>query len=444
MDVSVESVGSLERRMTVAVPAERLESEVARRLKGLSKQVRMPGFRPGKVPIKMVEAQYGQQVLQEAAGELIQRSFEEAVGSQGLRPAGGPRIEPKSLARGQNLEYVATFEVFPEVPHNDLKGVTIRRPVCEPADAEIDETLETMRKQRVEWRPVERAGADGDRVTMDFQGSIEGEPIEGGQATDYALVLGSGRLIDELEKQVAGLTAGTNTTLKIRFPDDYRNTELAGRTADFDVQIKEVAEPVLPEVDEEFARSFGISEGGVTKLREEVLANLKREVEDKVRGVVHERVMNALLERNPVDVPAQLLNVEIDQLIERNRALLQRSGASPDLANVDRSVYEDTARRRVALGLVLAEFAQHSGLQPSPERVRQTLERMAVSYEEPEKFIAWHYENPQRLEEVHSATLEEMLVEHLLDTADVVDEQVSFKDLMYSGRAADNQTERSS
>ena len=444
MHVSVESMGSLERRMTVAVPAERLETEVSKRLRGLSKQVRMPGFRPGKVPMKMVEAQYGQRVLQEAAGELIQRSFEEAIGSHGLRPAGGPQIEPKSLARGADLEYVATFEVFPEIPHHDLEGVTIRRPVCELGDVEVDETLETMRKQRVEWRTVERGAAHGDRVTMDFQGSIEGEPIEGGQATGYTLVLGSGRLIDELEQQIIGVAAGTDSSFKVRFPDDYRNDALAGRSADFAVQMKEVAEPVLPEVNEDFARSFGIEDGGVEKLREEVLANLKREVDERVRSVVHERVMDALLDRNPVEVPRQLINAEIDRMIERNQALLARSGASPELANMDRSAYEETARRRVSLGLILADLAQHSGLHPGPERMRQTLERMSVSYEEPEKFIAWHYENPQRLDEVRSATLEEMLVEHLLERTDVIDEPASFKELMYSGQSAEKQTDGSS
>jgi trigger factor len=437
MQISVEATGNLERRMTIAVPADRLEKAFAERITRLSKNVKMPGFRPGKVPLKMVEAQYGGQVMQEVAGDLIQASFQEAVGKEGLKPAGGPQIEPKSLARGKDLEYTATFEVYPEIKQLDIAGVRIERPVSEVTDADIDSTLENMRRQRMIWQPVERAAANGDRLVIDFVGTLDGEPFAGGTASDFEMVLGQGNLLKEFEDALAGAKPAESRGFDVPFPADYQSKELAGKTGRFEVTVKRVEEPVLPQVDEEFAKGFGVADGSVDKLRAEVKENLERELGERIRVMVRDRVMQALLDANEIDVPKPLVDGEIEHLQELNRETLRRHGASPDLAPTDREAYEDNARRRVALGLILSEVAQANKLNPEPERVRKVLERMASAYENPEEFVNWHFEDPRRLGDAQAVAIEDMIVERLLEGADVVDVKVPFGELMYPDKKAD-------
>jgi trigger factor len=423
--------------MTVAVPADQVEKEVSSRLKRLSKQVKMAGFRPGKVPMKIVEAQYGGKVLQDVAGELIQSSFGEALGKEGLRPAGGPKIEPKSIDRGADLEYVATFEVYPEVKKLDLEGVSIERPTAQVGDEDIDRTLETMQIQRVQWNRVERAAKEGDRAQIDFTGSLDGENFEGGSAQDYQVVLGSETLLADFEKQLEGLKAGDEKTIDVPFPDDYRNSQLAGKTARFEVTVKGVEESELPPIDEDFAKGFGIESGKVEDLRAAIRENLERELEDRIRTTVRDRVMQALLDANPIEVPKALQDQEIDRLMESQRQTLVQHGASPDLAPTDREIYQEQAYRRVALGLILAEVANAHGIKPDAERVRAAVERLAQNYEDPQAFVRWHYADSKRLAEVQAVVLEELVVEKLLEKADIKETPVEFAELMYRKQAAD-------
>lgn len=422
MQVSVETIGTLGRRLKVAVPADQVEKEFSARLQRLTKQVRLPGFRPGKVPLKMVEAHYGGRLIEEVAGELIQTTLYEAIGSQGLRPAGDPRVQRKPLARGEQLEYTVEFEVYPEVKRFDLAGVRIERPTVTVIDEDVDRTLETIRKQRAQWRPVERQAQPGDRLTIDFTGRLNGKEFEGGKAAAFPVVLGSGTLIESLEQGLVGAKAGETRDVPTRFPADYRHAALAGQTADFQVQVNEVAEAVLPSVDEAFAKELGVKDGSVEKLRAEVRANLEREAASRARAVVRTRVLKSLLDANPIEVPQALLEAEAQRL--------KKSDISGGAGVSDETVYARRARSRVALGLILGEIIKTRGLVPDPARVRARLEEMAGDYESPQEFIKWHYEKPERLGEIENLVMEEKIVEDLLVSAEVADKSMGFQDLL--------------
>lgn len=422
MQVSVETIGTLGRRLKVAVPADQVEKEFNVRLQRLSKQVKMPGFRPGKVPLKMVEAQYGGRLLDEVAGELIQTTLYEAIGSQGLRPAGDPRIQRKPAVRGEQLEYTVEFEVMPEVKRLDLSGSRIERPVVTVTEEDVDRTLETIRKQRAAWRPAAREARSGDRLNIDFVGRLDGREFDGGKADGFQLVLGSGTLLADLEQGLVGARAGDRRHIPARFPADYRHAALAGKTAEFDVKINEVAEAELPELNEDFARALGVTEGGLDKLRADVRANLEREANGRARAVVRARVLKLLLDANPIEVPQSLLDAEAQRL--RNSDLASGQGARDD------ATYAARARSRVALGLILGEFIRRRGLTPDPARVRARLEEMAADYESPQEFIQWHYEKPERLSEIESLVMEEKVVEDLLVSAEIADTPVSFQELL--------------
>ncbi len=434
MQVSVESTGNIGRRMTVAVPSERFEKEFSERLKRLSRTVRFPGFRPGKAPLKMIEAQYGEKVMQEVVSELIRSSFYEAVTGQGLSPAGGPRIEPKALGRGKDLEYTAEFEIYPSIARLDIAGATIERPVCGVQPEDVERTLEIMRKQRTAWKPVERPGQVGDRLSIDFEGRLDGVPFEGGQAQGFSLVLGGDVLIDGFEQGLVGARAGEERTLNLDFPADYRNQQLAGKTAEFLVKVNRVEEPVLPEVDADFARQFGITDGSTDNLRAEVRANLEQEMEERVHAAVRDQVFKAIMELNRFEIPKALQDAEVERLVQQRRATLQSQGIPLEKAPVDPILFLDEARQRVALGLILAEIVKQRGLKVAPERVRARIEKLAASYESPQEFIQWHYSQPERLAQVESVVLEEQAVELLLQGAQVVDKPTSFQDLMQGNK----------
>lgn len=429
MQVSVETTGNIGRRMTVALPAARVEQEYSARLKRVSQTARFPGFRPGKAPLKMVEAQYGRKLMDELTGELIESSFREAVTSEGLRPAGGPVLERKVAERGRDFEYTVLFEIYPEIEHLDIAGKRIERPAVSVDDADVTRTLQSLRKQRVDYRPVERAAASGDQLTIDFIGRLDGVPFEGGQASDYRLVLGESALIPGFEDGLKGMRAGEDRTLDLRFPDDYRNTQLAGKTAQFGVTAKAVAEPVLPEIDAEFARQLGIADGNVDTLKREIRANLEREMADRIRTGVRDQVFAALLEINDFDVPQALVQSEIGQLMQQMQTNLSGQGLSADMAPRDPAAYQDQARRRVRLGLVLAEFVKRHKLTADAPAVRARVELMAASYEVPQNFIDWHYAQPGRLAEIESLVLEEKAVGQLLEGAELVDKPMSFEEL---------------
>jgi len=430
MQVTVESTGSLGRRMTIAVPADRLEKEFAARLKNLSRTARFPGFRPGKAPMKMVEAQYGGKVLEEVVGDLIRTTFYEAVTEKGLKPAGGPDIQPKHIDRGKDFEYTASFEVYPEVSRIDIKGSRIERPVVSVSDEDIARTIEKLRQQRVNWKAVERTAANGDRVIIDFQGSVDGQPFEGGAATDFPLVLGNNVLIDGFESGLVGMKAGDQRTLDLRFPADYRNTVLAGKAAQFSVTVKQVNEPVLPEIDDEFARALGVADGNIETLRSEVRGNLERERDDRIRRLVRDQVFKALTDANDFDVPKAMVEEEIQRLIQMTRSNLQAQGLPGNQVPTDPSLYDEQARNRVKLGLIVSEIIRKQELKANPAKVRARIEELAGSYDDPKEFIAWHYASPGRLAEAESYVLESDIVDNLLKTADIADKPMSFQELV--------------
>jgi len=429
MQVSVENTGTLGRKLTISVPAERFEKEFVSRLTKLSKQVKMSGFRPGKVPLKVVEKQYGQQITDEVTGDLIQATYIEALGQEGLRPAGGPKIEPKPVNRGEALEYTAEFEIYPEMDSLEIEGKKIERPVSEIQDEDIDRTVESLRKQRAEWQAVERKAGDGDQVVIDFTGKLDGEPFPGGSSTDYALELGSGSFIAGFEEGLKGLAAGAETTLKLKFPESYHSEQLAGKDVEFDVTMKEVREPKLPEVNEEFVKSLGISSGKVEDFRQEVRANLERERDDRQRSLVRSQVLDALYSvNNKVEIPRALILEEVKRIRGERGAYSQ----GQEEANTGEPTEEENklAHRRVTLALAFAEVIRSNELKIEPELLKKRVEAMAEGYEQPEEFIRMIYADNNRRSQLESMLLEELAIDKLLESADVQDKSTSFKDLV--------------
>ena len=427
MQVSVENTGTLGRKLTISVPAERFEKEFVNRLTKLSKQVKMSGFRPGKVPLKVVEKQYGQQITDEVTGDLIQATYIEALGQEGLRPAGGPKIEPKTVSRGEDLQYTAEFEIYPEMDNLEIKGKKIERPVSEIQDEDIDRTVESLRKQRAEWQAVDRKGEDGDQVVIDFTGKLDGEPFPGGSATDYSLELGSGSFIAGFEEGLKGLASGAETTLKLKFPDSYHSEQLAGKDVEFDVTIKEVREPKLPEVTEEFVKSLGVSSGTVEEFRKEVRANLERERDDRQRSLVRSQVLDALYEVNSkVEIPQALLLEEVKRIRGERNAYGQGAVDTGEPTEEENKL----AHRRVTLALAFAEVIRSNGLKIEPEFLKKRVEALAEGYEKPEEFIRMIYADNNRRSQIESMLLEELAIDKLLESADVQDKSTSFKDLV--------------
>jgi len=430
MQVSVESKGNLGRRMTVAVPAEQFEQALVSRFQRLSKQVKVPGFRPGKIPMKVIEARYGGRVLDEVAGELIQNTFREAIGQEGLKPVAGPHIHPKSIERGKELAYTAEFEVYPEIPKVDLAGHAIERPGCSITDEDVERSVQNLRKQRTEWHTVEREARLDDRMKIDFEGKVDGEPFEGGQATDFALVLGAANLIPGFEEGLVGAKAEETRTLDLEFPATYPNQALAGKPVKFEIKVREVAEPVLLEVNEDFVRQFGIEDGSVDTLYKGVRANLDREMAQRLRTVLRARVFEALVDANKFEVPETLLKAEIEYVHRLHSAMRNQQGQA-DAATAEESVvYEATARRRVAQNLVIAEVIRAQGIKAEPEKVRTRVVEMAQGYESPEEFARACYAAPERLAEVEAAIIEEQVVEYLLGTATVTETPLTFQQLV--------------
>ena len=415
--------------MTVALPPEQLESEFDARLKKLCRQVKLPGFRPGKVPPKVVEAQYGRELLEEARTELIQRSFYEAASSQGLQPAAGPTIAPKPAVRGKALEYTAEFEVYPEVARRDLSGITVEKPVCAIGNTDVDRTMEVMQRQRVSWVESGTSAQQGDRVMIDFTGRLNGEVFEGGEAKDFGLVLGSGQLIPGFEEGLVGAEAGSTRRLPIRFPENYQAQQLAGKDAEFEVLVKQVQKPVLPDLDAAFARSLGVADGDVATLRAEIAAGLEKEAAKRIRGLMKERVFKAMLDANAGEVPGVLVEQEAHQLMEAARETLGRQGIARDRLPQDPAAFRERARSRVALGIILTAVIKERKLRVHPAAVRERVEELAASYERPDEFVQWHYGRPERLRDIEAAVLEDQVVAALLETADVREQLTAFVDL---------------
>ena len=424
MQVSVENTSGLGRRMTVRIPADQIDQQVDSKLKQLAHSVRLDGFRPGKVPMGVVKKRYGTQVRQETAGELIASSYEEALQQENLKPAGDPNIEQTRNEAGSELEYVATFEVYPDVEPPDLGNITLNRLVAEVADTDVDNMIEKLRKQRVTWTRAERESVDGDRLEIDFEGTVDGQPFTGNSGENVPLELGSGAMIPGFEEQLVGASAGDRKTIEVTFPADYASREVAGKTAKFDVTVNAVAEAVLPEVNDEFARAFGIADGGLDKLRDEIRNNMQRELAAAIKSKVKQQVFDALLEKADIDIPSSLLDSEVDALMKK-----EDSGAN---AGGDRSRFEEEARRRVSLGLLIAEIIQRDQLQVDPERVRETIENLAQSYEKPDEVVQWYYSNQEMLAGVQTLVMEDTVVEWISGQAKVEETSITFDELMQS------------
>ena len=427
MQVSVESISKLERRMQVQVPAARVTQEIAARLKNLSRTARLNGFRPGKAPLNVIRRQFGPQVHREVIGELLQSSFAEAVTEKQLTPAGNPRIEPQSIDEGQDLRYIATFEVFPEVALQPMDTLELERVTAQVQEGDVDAMLERLRKQQIKYATVSRAAAMGDKVTIDFVGTIEGVEFAGGKAENVAIVLGDGRMLPQLEQGLVGTSAGEQKDIAVDFPADYRATELAGKTANFSAQIKGVEEAVLPELDEEFCKAFGVTEGGVAKLREDVAANMRRELETNLRNRNKAAVMEKIYNANPLDVPNALVE---SQIRDMQVQAMQRSGAKDVSQAPPREPLIEPARRRVALGLIFNDVIRRENLVVDPQRAEARLDEMVGAYGDAAALKRAYQQNADAMRQVESLALEDQVVDWILAHAKVQEKASSFKEVM--------------
>jgi trigger factor len=401
----------------MSLPTAEIEKQVDERLKKMARNVRMPGFRPGKVPLKLIAQTYGPQVRSEVLGDAVQKSFSDAVKEAKLKVAGYPRIEKKDGASEKALEFSATFEVYPEVTIDD---------------AAVEKTIEILRKQRTQFVPADRAARDGDRLTVDFDGTIDGQPFVGGKAENFAFLLGEGRMLPEFESAARGMGAGEGKTFELKFPDDYHGKEVAGKQASFTLKVAKVEEPKLPELDAEFAKALGVADGDVAKMRSEIRGNVEREVAKRIETRLKAQTLQALLDATPIDLPKSLIEQESQQLVERASADLQARGVKPEQVPFTPATFEATAKRRVALGLVIGELARSENLQPKPAEVRALVEQEAASYESPAEVVKWFYMQPQRLQEMEGVALEANVVKWVLSKAKVVDKAVAFDELMGS------------
>ncbi len=429
---NVETLGTLERRVSMSLPAAEIEREVDTRLKQLARNVKMPGFRPGKVPMKLIAQTYGPQVRSEVLSDAVQKAFSNAVKEANLKVAGFPRIEKKDGSDTAALEFSAIFEIYPEVKVGELAGVTIERPQVSVDDAAVDKTIGILRKQRTRFVAVERPAKQEDRLTVDFSGTIDGEAFAGGKGDNFSFTLGEGRMLPEFDAAAQGMRAGETKAFELTFPADYHGKEVAGKRATFELTMKRVEEPQLPEVDAEFAKSLGIADGDIAKMRSEIRANVERETAKRIDARVKGEVLQALLDRTPLELPKSLVQMEAQQLLERAAADLQARGLKPGQIPLDPAAFEATAKRRVALGLIIGELARAENLQPKPAEVRAVVEQEAATYESPAEVVKWFYMQPQRLSEMEGVALEANVVKWVLGKATVVDKPVAFDDLMGS------------
>ncbi|MGN0921326.1 MAG: trigger factor [Cellvibrio sp.] len=431
MQVSLETTSGLERRLTVGVPAEQVENEIEKRLQQAARTVSIKGFRKGKVPLSVVKQRFGAGVRQEVVGEVISRSFYEAAVKENVKPAGQPSIEPKQLAAGKDLEYVATFEVYPTVELSDLSAFEIKRAKAEVTEADIDNMISVLRKHQATWKAVDRAAQNDDQVNINFVGTKDGVEFAGGKADNQNLVLGSGSMIPGFEEGILGLKAGEQKTIEVTFPEDYQSEELKGAKAEFAITVNSVSEPELPELNEEFFKKFGVEQGGLEQFRKDVAANMARELNNALKAKVKLQVMDALLASHSVEVPKALVANEIEVL--RNQ-MMQRFGGQRQNFDIKSllpdTMFEEEAKRRVSLGLIVGEIVKTAQLKPEVERVNALIAEIASTYQEPEEVIQYYKSNRELMAGVESAALEDQVVDHILAAAKVSDEETSYEEVM--------------
>lgn len=428
MQVSVETTQGLERRLTITVPSENVETEVKKRLQQLSKTQRIDGFRPGKVPVSIIKKRYGTAVLQEVAGELMQRNYIEAIVSEKINPAGAPSFAPKTLETGKDLEFEATFEVYPEVELQGLDKIAVEKPAVEVKDEDLENMLETLRKQHASWKESDDKAGENDRVTIDFVGTIDGEEFEGGKAEDFPLELGQGRMIQGFEDNIVGKKAGEKVVADVTFPEEYHAENLKGKAAQFTITVKKVEVQELPELNDEFAKLFGITEGGVDALKEEVKKNMSRELDQAVKAKVKEQAIEGLLEQNEVDVPKALVEQEIDAL--RKQAAQRFGGDANNMPELPAELFQEQAIKRVKTGLLLGEVIKANEIEADDAKVEELINTMASAYEDPSEVVEYYKSNDQLMQQMRNVAMEEQAIDALLANAKVTDVETAFDDIM--------------
>jgi len=426
MNVTVESTGALERRMRVEVPIERIESEVDSRLKSVGRTAKIKGFRPGKVPARVVRQRYGKQVRQEVLGEIMQKSYSDAVMQENLRPAGGPQIQTED-EDGKTFAFVATFEVLPEVQLKNLDKIKVETPDVEIGESDIDDMLMSLRKQRANWDEAKRKSKEGDRVIVDFTGTVDGEEFQGGSGTEIPVVLGQGQMLPDFEKGLKGIEAGDQKTIKVKFPKDYHAEDLAGKTAEFAINTHRVETEVLPELNDEFAEAFNVSEGGLEQLKKDVRENMEREAKQKIDGDIREQVMNALIEKNPIDVPQALVHEEMHSM---QHEAMQRMGIEDHDKAPPMENFKEAAGKRVRLGLLLRQVIADNNISADEAAVRARVEDMCAGYENAEDMVNMYLGNPQVMQQIEPMVVEQKAIDWLLENGKVKKKKVSFKDYM--------------
>lgn len=431
MQSTVETISNLERRMTVTVPIKPLEEEMNQRISKLARTVKMQGFRPGKVPLKMVQQQYGPQVRDEVFSGAVERSFSEAVEENKLRVAGFPNIEHKPFTEAaDHFEYIATFEVFPEFDLGDLKKIKIERPVLEVGDADVKKTLDVLIKQRASFEPVKRASKKGDRVNLSLRALLDGQEVERTGEQGLDLVLGEGGRVPEFDDALIGNKAGSSKTFEITYPVDHKPEQLAGKTVTYEVMLNSVAQAKLPEVDADFARSLGVEDGDAEKMRAEIRESLGQEVAKRITAKLKEQVFGALIDSVDVELPKALIGLEIDRLMRMTQQNLQQRGMDPANIQLDPARFEEQAKRNAKLRMILAEVVSRNSLHATPDQVRAMVDQFSQSFEQPEQVVAWYYADPKRLDEPAALATEENVVNWMLGLAKVTDKKVKFDDLM--------------
>jgi trigger factor len=429
MQVSVESGEGLEKRLLVDLPAEQVSTAVDKKLTELAQHVRLDGFRPGKVPMRVVKQRFGDSVRQEVYGDLIQATYYEAATEQKLMPVGDPSIELRDPAEEGGFSYTATFEVMPKVELADLSDKEITKVVAEVTEADIDEMLDKLRQQRTEWAEVERAAQDGDTVHIDFKGMVDGEVFEGGSAENVPLVLGSGSMIEGFEAGILGASAGEERTVHVTFPEDYRAEHLAGKPATFDIKVLRVAEAKLPEIDEAFIKEFGVEAGTIDALREEVGQNMRNELEQKLNGLLKDAAMDVLREANEMDIPAAMVNQEAERIKQQTLQDMQQRGQSASF-ELPASVFEDQAKKRVHLGMLVAEIIDGQSFKADDGEVRETIAKLAGSYEDPQEVVDYYMNNPDQKATVENLVLENKVTDWVVGQVKVNEEKRTFSDVM--------------
>lgn len=428
MQVSVETTQGLERRLTITVPAENIETQVKKRLQQLSKTQRIDGFRPGKVPVSVIQKRYGAAVLQEVAGEEMQRNYIEAVVAEKLNPAGAPTFAPKALEAGKDLEFDATFEVYPEVTLQGLDKVTVEKPVVSVTDEDLDTMLETLRKQHATWKESDDKASENDRVTIDFVGTVEGEEFEGGKAEDFPLELGQGRMIPGFEDNLVGKKADEEVTADVTFPEDYHAENLKGKAAQFTIKVKKVEQQELPELNDEFATLFGIDEGGVDALKAEVKKNMERELEQTVKAKVKEQALDGLLANNELDVPKALVDQEVDAL--RKQAAQRFGGDAQNMPELPAELFHEQAVKRVKTGLLLGEVIKENDIKADDAKVEELITTVASAYEDPSEVVEYYKGNDELMQQMRNVAMEELAVDAIVAKAQVSDVETAFNDIM--------------